>query len=146
MEQRCEKKQLRFKNQKFRTAIDNSGVKNRTKSDKVFSKYKKDNITGAEVVDNQSERKRSMEGKIRKNRSYIEILKTDSNTAGKLKQKRNAGVADIKTTKGCIGVDFKVNETHVINNRVQKRRLKIAKPKIVDSCELGDTSNVSLTF
>ena len=28
------------------------------------------------------------------------------------------------------------------NNRVQRGRLKIAKPKIVDSCELGDISNV----
>ena len=46
--------------------------------------------------------------------------------------------------KGCLGVDFKVNETHVTNNRVQKR-LKIAKPKIVDSCKLGENNNVSLT-
>ena len=57
----------------MRTAIDNSGVKNRTKSDKVFSKYKKDNITGAEVVDNQSERKRSVDTQRKK--SYAEILK-----------------------------------------------------------------------
>ena len=46
--------------------------------------------------------------------------------------------------KGCLGVDFKVNETHVTNNRVQKR-LKIAKPKIVDSCKLGENNSVSLT-
>ena len=44
--------------------------------------------------------------------------------------------------KGCLGVDFKVNETHLTNNRVQKR-LKIAKPKIVDSCKLGENNNVS---
>ena len=47
--------------------------------------------------------------------------------------------------KGYLGVDFKVNETHVTNNHVQRRRLTFAKPKIVDSCELGDTNNVSLT-
>ena len=46
--------------------------------------------------------------------------------------------------KSCLGVDFIVNETPVTNNHVQRRRLKIAKPKIVDPCELGDT-NVSLT-
>ena len=47
--------------------------------------------------------------------------------------------------KGCVGVDFKVNETHVTNNCIQRRRLKISKPKIIDSCELGDTNNVSVT-
>ena len=47
--------------------------------------------------------------------------------------------------KGCVGVNFKVNETHVTNNRIQRRRLKISKPKIIDSCEFGDTNNVSLT-
>ena len=46
LEQRREKKWLKFKNRKLRTATDNSGVKNETKNDKVFSNYKTDNITG----------------------------------------------------------------------------------------------------
>ena len=68
----------------MRTATGNNGVKNKVKNDNVFSNYKTDNITGAEVVDNQSERKRSVEGKIQRKKSYTEILKTDRNTAGKL--------------------------------------------------------------
>ena len=86
-----------------------------------------------------------MEGKIQRKKCYAEILKTDRNTAGKLEQNRNEGAVDIVANKGCVGVDFKVNETNVTNNRVQRRRSKIAKPKIVDSCELGDTNNESLT-
>ena len=128
----------------MRTATDNNGVKNKVKNDKVFSNYKTDNITGVEVVYNQSERKRSVEGRIQRKKSYEEILKTDRNTAGKLEQNRNEGAADIVANKGSVGADFKVNGTHVTNNRVQRMRLKIAKPKIVDSCELGDTNNVSL--
>ena len=42
-------------------------------------------------------------------------------------------------------MNFQVNESHVTNNCVQRKRLKIAKLKIVDPCELGDTNNVSLT-
>ena len=53
LEQRRKKKWLKFKNQKLGTAIDNNGVKNKTKNDKVFSNYKIDNIIGVEVVDNQ---------------------------------------------------------------------------------------------
>ena len=42
-------------------------------------------------------------------------------------------------------MNFQVNESHITNNYVQRKRLKIAKLKIVDPCELGDTNNVSLT-
>ena len=42
----------------------------------------------------------------------------DRNTAGKLEQNRNEGEVDIVANKVC--VDFKVNETHVTNNRVQE--------------------------
>ena len=55
-------------------------MKNKTKNDKVFSNYKTHNITGVEVVDNQSERKRSLKGKIQRKKSYSEVLKTDRNT------------------------------------------------------------------
>ena len=144
MEQRRKKKWLKFKNQKLRAAIDNNRLKNKTKNDKVFSNCNTHNITGVEVVDNQSERKRSMDGMIQRKKNYAEILKADRNTADKLEQNRNEGAVDIVTNKGYVGVDFKVNETHVTNNCVQRRRLKIAKPKIVDSRELGDTNNVSL--
>ena len=33
-------------------------------------------------------------------------------------------------------VDFKGNENYVKNQRVQRGKLKISKPKLVDSCEL----------
>ena len=62
-----------------------------------------------------------------------------------LGQNRNKGAVVIVANKGCLGVDFQVNESHVTNNHVQKKRLKTAKLKIVDPCELGDTNNVSLT-
>ena len=62
-----------FKNQKLRTGTNNNGVKNKTKNDKVFSNFKTDNIIGVEVVDNQSERKRSVD--IQRKKSYAEILK-----------------------------------------------------------------------
>ena len=87
-------------------------------------------------MDNQSERKRSVERKIQRKKSYAEILKTDRIKAGKLEQNRSEGAVDIVANKGFVVVDFKVNETHVTNNCVHRRRLKIAKPKIVDSCEL----------
>ena len=38
-----------------------------------------------------------------------------------------------------------VYKSHVTNNRVQRRGLKIVKSKIVDPFESGDTNNVSLT-
>ena len=97
------------------------------------------------VVNNQWERKRLVEGKIQRKKSYAEILKTYGNTAGELEQNRNEGAVDIMGNKGGLGVDFKDNETHVTNNRLQRRRLKIAKTNIVDSCELGERNNVSLT-
>ena len=49
-----------------RKRLKATGVKNKTKNDKVFSNYKTDNIKGVEVVDNQSKRERSVEGKIQK--------------------------------------------------------------------------------
>ena len=73
LEQRREKKWLEFKKQNLRTGTNNNGVKNKTKNDKVFSNFKTDNITGVEVVDNQSERKRSVDTQRKK--SYAEILK-----------------------------------------------------------------------
>ena len=82
---------------------------------------------------------------IQRKKSCAEILKTDRKTAAKLEQNRNEGAVDIVVNKGCTEVDPKVNETHVTNNRVQRGRLKIAKRKIVDSRELSDTNNVSLT-
>ena len=115
----------------MRTAIDNNGMKNKTKGDKVFSNYKIGNITG--VIIN---RKESVQWRKR----YKEILKRDRNKAGKLKQNRNEGVVDIVANKSCLRVDFKVNETLVTNNHVQ-RRLKLAKLKTVDPCD----TNVSLT-
>ena len=50
----------------MKTAIDNNEVKNNTKSDKVFSNYKIDNVTRVGVVDNQLERERSVDGKIQR--------------------------------------------------------------------------------
>ena len=72
--------------------------------------------------------------------SYTGILETNRNTAGNLEQNRNEG-----GNKGCLGVGFKLNETYVTNNRLQRRRLKIEKSNIVCSCELGDFNNMSVT-
>ena len=69
LEQRPKKKWLKLKNRKLRTVTDNNRVKNKTKNNKVFSNYKTYNITGVEVVDNQSERYRSVEGKIQRKSS-----------------------------------------------------------------------------
>ena len=60
------KKWLTFKKKKLKTAIDNNEVKNNTKSDKVFSNYKIDNVTRVGVVDNQLEGERSVDGKIQR--------------------------------------------------------------------------------
>ena len=103
LQQRREKKWLKFKNQKLRTATDNNAVKNN-----FFSQTTRHNITGVEVVDNQSERKHSVEGKIQRKKSYTEIQKTDRNTAGKLEQNQNEGAVGIVANKGCVGVEFKV--------------------------------------
>ena len=132
---------MKFKNQKLRTAINNNGVKNK---DKVFPNYTVDNIAGVEVVENQSKRKQPLEDKVQRKKTYAEILKTDRDKDDKLEQNRNKWAVDIVANKGCLGVDFQVNESHVTNNCVQRKRLKIAKQRIVDPCELGDT-NVSLT-
>ena len=132
-----------MKSQRLRTAVNNNGVKN--KDNKVFSNYTVENITSVEVVENQSKRKRPMEDKVQRKKTYAEILKTDRDKDDKLEQNRNEGAVEIVTNKRCLGVDFEVNESRVTNNRVQRKRLKIAKPKIVDPCELGDTNNVSLT-
>ena len=143
LEQRHEKKWLKFKSQRLRTAVNNNGVKN--KDNKIFSNYTVENITSVEVVENQSKRKRPVEDKVQRKKTYAEILKTDRDKDDKLEQNRNEGAAEIVTNKRCLGVNFQVNESRVTNNRVQRKRLKIAKPKIVDPCELADTNNVSLT-
>ena len=143
LEQRHEKKWLKFKSQRLRTAVNNNGVKN--KDNKIFSNYTVENITSVEVVENQSKRKRPVEDKVQRKKTYPEILKTDRDKDDKLEQNRNEGAAEIVTNKRCLGVNFQVNESRVTNNRVQRKRLKIAKPKIVDPCELADTNNVSLT-
>ena len=109
------------------SVINKNGVKNKTKDDKVFSNYLINNITGAEIMESQSKRKRSVEDMIQRKRSYVEILKTDKNTAGNQEQTRNEGAVDIVTNKGSLGL---VNESHVTNNRVQIRGLKIEKPII----------------
>ena len=127
----------------MRTAVNNNGVKN--KDNKIFSNYTVENITSVEVVENQSKRKRPVEDKVQRKKTYAEILKTDRDKDDKLEQNRNEGAAEIVMNKRCLGVNFQVNESRVTNNRVQRKRLKIAKPKIVDPCELADTNNVSLT-
>ena len=127
----------------MRTAVNNNGVKN--KDNKIFSNYTVENITSVEVVENQSKRKRPVEDKVQRKKTYAEILKTDRDKDDKLEQNRNEGAAEIVTNKRCLGVNFQVNESRVTNNRVQRKRLKIAKPKIVDPCELADPNNVSLT-
>ena len=127
----------------MRTAVNNNGVKN--KDNKIFSNYTVENITSVEVVENQSKRKRPVEDKVQRKKTYAEILKTDRDKDDKLEQNRNEGAAEIVTNKRCLGVNFQVNESRVTNNCVQRKRLKIAKPKIVDPCELADTNNVSLT-
>ena len=64
------------------TAIISNGVKN--KDNKVFSNCTINNITGAEVVENQSKRKRPMEDKVQREKIYTEILKTGRDKADKL--------------------------------------------------------------
>ena len=83
-----------------------------------------------------------MEDKVQRKKNYREILKTDRGKGDKLEQNRNEGAVNIFANMGCLGVDFQVKESHVTNNRVQRKRLKIAKPKVVDCCELYDTNNV----
>ena len=87
-----------------------------------------------------------MDGKIQIKKCYADILKTDRNTARVLKRNRDERGDDVQANKGCLRVDFRVNETHVTNNRVQRGRLKIAKSKIIDSCDLDKVgiNNVSL--
>ena len=86
LEQRHEKKWLKFKNQKLRTAINNNGVKNK---DKVFPNYTVDNIAGVEFMENQSKRKQPLEDKVQRKKTYAEILKTDRDKDDKLEQNRN---------------------------------------------------------
>ena len=81
---------------------------------------------------------------MQRKKTYPEILKTDRDKDDKLEQNRNEGAVDIVANRSCLGVDFQVNESHVTNNRVQKKRLKIVKPKIVDPSDLSD-ANGSLT-
>ena len=58
-----------------------------------------------------------------------------------------SAVVDVVASESCLRIDFRVNETHVTNNRLQRERLKIELSKIIDSCELGkaEINNVSLT-
>ena len=56
------------------------------KNDKFFSNYKVDNATRLKVVVNQWKRDCLVDGKIQSQKSYTEILKTEENTAGKLKK------------------------------------------------------------
>ena len=121
----------------MRTAVNNNGVKN--KDNKVFSNYTVDNTIGVEVV--RINGKESGQWRTR----YKKIIKTHRDKDDKLEQNRTEGAIDTVQNKGCLGVDFQVNESYVTNNRVQRKRLKIAKPRIVDPCELGDTNNVCLT-
>ena len=72
-------------------AIDNNEVKNNTKNDKVFSNYKIDNVTRVGVVDNHLERELQWMARYKEQKSYAEILKSDRNTTGKL---REAGTKD----------------------------------------------------
>ena len=85
LEQRRDKKWLKFKSQKLRTAIINNGVKNN--DNKVFSNYTVDNITAVEVVENQSKRKRPAEDKVRRKKTFAEILKTDRDKDDMLEKK-----------------------------------------------------------
>ena len=70
----------------MRTAINNNGVKN--KDNKVLSNYTVHIITGVEVVENQSKRKRPVTDKVRRKKTYAEILKTERDEDDKLKQKQ----------------------------------------------------------
>ena len=75
--------------------------------DKVFPNYSVDNIAGVEVVENQSKRKRPLEDKVQRKKTYAEILKTDRNKDDKLEQNRNKWAVDIVANKGCLGWTFK---------------------------------------
>ena len=70
----------------MRTAINNNGVKN--KDNKVLSNYTGHIITGVEVVENQSKRKRPVTDKVRRKKTYAEILKTERDEDDKLEQKQ----------------------------------------------------------
>ena len=70
----------------MRTAINNNGVKN--KDNKVLSNYTVHIITGVEVVENQSKRKRPVTDKVRRKKTYAEILKTERDEDEKLEQKQ----------------------------------------------------------
>ena len=70
----------------MRTAINNNGVKN--KDNKVLSNYTVHIITGVEVVENQSKRKRPVTDKVRRKKTYAEILKTERDEDDKLEQKQ----------------------------------------------------------
>ena len=70
----------------MRTAINNNGVKNKDKT--VLSNYTVHIITGVEVVENQSKRKRPVTDKVRRKKTYAEILKTERDEDDKLEQKQ----------------------------------------------------------
>ena len=70
----------------MRTAINNNGVKK--EDNKVLSNYTVHIITGVEVVENQSKRKRPVTDKVRRKKTYAEILKTERDEDDKLEQKQ----------------------------------------------------------
>ena len=100
----------------------NKKLRTTTDNNGVKNKTKNDKVFSNYKTDNIAEVE-VVNTKIQRKKSYAEILKTDRNTAGKLVQNRNEEVVDI----------------------VAKKEIEIAKPKIVDSCELGDTNNMSST-
>ena len=69
----------------MRTAINNNGVKN--KYDKVLSNYTVHSITAVEVLGNQSKRNQPVTDKIRRKKTYAEMLKTERDKDDKLEQK-----------------------------------------------------------
>lgn len=91
----------------------------KNKDNKVFSNCTVDNKTRVGNVENQWKRKRPVEGKLQRKKIYAEILKTDRDKDDNPEQNRNKGAIDIFENKGCLRVDFQVNESYVTNNRVQ---------------------------
>ena len=47
-----------------------------------------------------------MEDKVRRKKTYAEILKTGRDKDDKLEQNSNEGAIDMVENKGCLGVDF----------------------------------------
>ena len=75
-----------------------------------------------------------MEDKVQRKKTYAEI-KSHKDKDDKLEQNSTEGAIDMVENKGCLGVDFQVNESYLTNNPVQRKRLRIEKLKIVDPCD-----------